>query len=78
MSPKPRFFPELLGVFAPGPAVTGKVLLAAVRVRVTGDVEDGLDGRHPVVRRDTNGDGESSGRTRGPEVVIGRGGLEIG
>lgn len=77
VSPKACFSPNLLGVFTPKPTVAGKVLLTAVRVRVAGDVEDGLDRRHPVVRGDTDGDGESSGGTCRPEIVIG-GGPKIG
>lgn len=77
VSPKTCFFPELLRVFPPGPAITRKVLLAAVRVRVTGDVEDGLNRCHPVVRGDADGERESSGGARGPEVVEGGRGFEI-
>lgn len=78
VSPKACFSPDLLGVLTPEPAVAGKVLLTAVRVRVAGDVEDGLDRRHPVVRGDTDGDGESSGGTCRPEIVIGGGGPKTG
>lgn len=78
MSPKASFFPELLGVFAPKPAVAGKVLLAAVWIRVTGDVENGFNRCHPVVRGDADGDGESSGRTYRPEVVVDGGGPKTG
>lgn len=65
--PQSCLFPEALRLVPPDTAIARKVLFAAVRVCVASYVEDGLDGGHPVVCGDADGDGESAGGAGIPE-----------